>query len=80
MAVLTNNIGGTERCVQSVEAWRINSALVKAANDMVIANRAIQIPLSEPFFSAAPRGSAIRACIVDDIRSFYGQFNSENRI
>jgi hypothetical protein len=47
---------------------------------MVIANRAIQIPLSEPFLSAAPRGSAIGACIVDDIRSFYGQFNSENRI
>jgi len=70
MAVLTNNIGGTARCVQSVEAWRINSALVNAAKDIVIANRAIQIPLSEPFFSSALRGRAIGACIVDDMRSF----------
>src|SRR5271170_6079033 len=49
----------------------MNSALVNAANDIVIANNAIQIPLSEPFAVRVGRGRAIGECAVDDISSLF---------
>ena len=48
----------------------MNSALVNAANDMVIANRAIQIPLSEPFAKSERRGRLTGVCAVDAMKSF----------
>jgi len=54
----------------------MNSALVNAANDIVIANSAIQIPLSEPFPDFELRGRAIGGCTIDDIGSFCRKFNS----
>jgi hypothetical protein len=37
--------GGSTMCFQSPEAWRTIRALVKAANDMVMAKIATQMPL-----------------------------------
>jgi hypothetical protein len=54
----------------------MNRALVNAANDIVIANSAIQIPLSEPFPDFERRGTAIGACKVDDMSSFCRKFIS----
>ena len=54
----------------------MNSALVNAANDIVIANSAIQIPLSEPFPDFELRGSAIGDCTIDDMSSFCRKFSS----
>jgi len=54
----------------------MNSALVNAANDIVIANSAIQIPLSEPFADFELRASAIGGCTVDDMSSFCRKFIS----
>jgi hypothetical protein len=48
----------------------MNNALVKAANDMVIANSAIQMPLSEPLAKSGRRGEHIGVCTVDDMKSF----------
>ena len=52
----------------------MKSALVNAAKDIVIANNAIQIPLSEPFADFARRGSVTVGCTVDDMSSFCRQF------
>jgi hypothetical protein len=68
-AVLTNMMGGTAMCVQSVEAWRMKSALVKAANDMVMAKSAIQMPLLEPLAGRDRGGKFIVGCAVDDMWS-----------
>jgi hypothetical protein len=46
-AVFTYRRGGTTRCLQSPEPCRTKSALVNAANDIVIAKIPTQMPVRE---------------------------------